>query len=366
MCCTGSKDDVMPSSSYYTDLFRQIYVEEQLAESPYLARALAQLPGVPVHYVKNRKEIASQDLNRQTLLVSRPRGRTVTHCPGSKGALCCNYITVDLYLGCTLGCGYCIMESYLNFSPITVYLEPEHSIARLQELARDNPELTIRAGTGEVGDSLLLDPLFGLSERFIRSLSDYPNVFFELKTKTHFVDHLLDIEPKGNAVIGFSVNPQGIIEAHEPGASSLVQRLEAAGRAVDSGFRLAFHFDPIFINDGRQEEYLALASALQQFPADRIAWISLGTMRYTAALKRALGEKSFLYEEFVPCRDGKLRYPQKTRSRLYSTLYTELKNRLSAPVYLCMETPAVWSNVFGRTPGKIEGLRAIFKKVRSV
>jgi len=83
------------------------------------------------------------------------------------------------------------MESYLNFSPLTVYLEPERSIARLQELARQNSDITIRAGTGEVGDSLLLDPLFGLSEVFITALSASANVYFELKTKTHFGDHSL-------------------------------------------------------------------------------------------------------------------------------------------------------------------------------
>jgi spore photoproduct lyase len=282
------------------------------------------------------------------------------------GHICCNYITVDLYLGCTLGCGYCIMESYLNFSPLTVYLEPEQSIARLQELARRNRALTIRAGTGEVGDSLLLDPLFGLSEQFIRGLSAHPNVYFELKTKTHFVDHILDIGEKGNAVIGFSVNPQAFITAHEPQASSLNDRLEAAGKVVEAGYQLAFHFDPIFFSDRWEQQYLDLVEALSRFPSERIAWISLGTMRYTSGLKEKLGEQRFLYEEFVPCLDGKFRYPQKVRLPIYKTLYQALNKELSAPVYLCMESPAIWRKVFGDVPGKIEGYRAIFTKVRSV
>jgi len=343
-----------------------VYVEEGVVDSPYLQKALGRLPEVPVHPVKDRGEIPQKDLNRHTLFAGNPRGQTVTRCPGSKGHLCCNYITVDLYLGCTLGCGYCIMESYLNFSPLTVYLEPEGSIARLQELARENPDITLRAGTGEVGDSLLLDPLFGLSEPFITGLSQYPNVYFELKTKTHFVDHLLDIEEKGNAVIGFSLNPQQHVEAFEPQASRLDERLAAARRVLNSGYNLAFHFDPVFLSDNWREEYTRLIARLTDFPADRIAWISLGTMRYTPALKEKLGEQPFLYEEFVPCRDGKFRYPQKIRSDIYHTLYEELKKHFTAPVYLCMESPAVWRYAFGQVPGKIEGLRAIFQKVRSV
>jgi spore photoproduct lyase len=355
----------MPCSSYYSDLIHQVYVERRVAGSPYLRAALQRLPGVPVRQVSGRSEIPERDLNRHTLFAGSPRGETVGPCPASGGHLCCNYITVDLYLGCTLGCGYCIMESYLNFSPLTVYLEPETSIARLQELARRNPGRTIRAGTGEVGDSLLLDPLFGLSEPFITSLAPFPNVFFELKTKTHFVDHLLDIEPKGNAVIGFSINPRRHIEAWEPRASSLGERLEAARKVVEAGYRLAFHFDPIFLSEDWQEQYLALVDALEPFPSERIAWISLGTMRYTPALKDTLGEQSFLYEEFVPCRDGKFRYPQTVRGRIYRALHERLRSRFTAPIYLCMESPAVWRRVFGELPGEIHGLRAIFTRARA-
>jgi spore photoproduct lyase len=356
----------MPSSSYYTELIRRVYVEQGVADSPCVRRAVEQLPGIPVHAVPSREAIPQEDLNRHTLFVGSPRGNTVTSCPGSKDHLCCNYITVDLYLGCTLGCGYCIMESYLNFSPLTVYLEPERSVAQIQELARRNKEITIRAGTGEVGDSLLLDPLFGLSEVFITGLASFANVYFELKTKTHFVDHILDIGNKGNAVIGFSVNPQAAIEVYEPHASSLSDRLDAAAKVLEAGYHLAFHFDPIFFSEDWEEAYQHLVSSLKRFPSQRIAWISLGTMRYTPALKDKLGEQSFLYEEFVPCRDGKFRYPQKIRSPIYQTLYKALNRELSVPIYLCMESPAIWRKVFGDVPGKIDELRAIFTKVKSV
>ena len=101
----------MPCSSYYVDLIHRVYVEQRVASSPYLRAALRRLPRVPVHHVSSKSDIPQRDLNRHTLFAGSPRGKTVSPCPASRGHLCCNYITVDLYLGCTLGCGYCIMES---------------------------------------------------------------------------------------------------------------------------------------------------------------------------------------------------------------------------------------------------------------
>jgi spore photoproduct lyase len=350
--------------------FGTLYVDRRLAGPPALAEARERLPGLECRFVASAGEIPAEARNQRTLYLSRPRGRTVSRCPGSPGQLCCNYLTVDLYLGCTLGCAYCIMRSYLNFSPVTVYLDPDPTLARLEAIARSNSDRIVRVGTGEVGDSLLLDPVFRLSERFIRRLASYPNMFLELKTKTNHVDHLLSIEPKGNAVIGFSVNPPEMVQAWEPGAASLEQRLEAAQRAIEAGYRVSFHFDPIFLKRPTGAEalgdYRSLARRIAGLPADRVAWISLGGLRYTPTLKERIGEVPFLYEEFVPGRDGKYRYPQKVRTRLYSALLAELRALARVPVYLCMESPAAWRLSFGRLPAQIPEIRDIFKKAKRV
>ncbi|MBN1837291.1 MAG: radical SAM protein [Spirochaetales bacterium] len=356
----------MSSSSFYAEHFRRVYAERSLRGSQQLEQALERLPPLPVEWLADRQEMPPEHRNQHTLWICSPRGRTVTRCPGSRGHLCCNYLTVDLYLGCPLGCAYCIMRTYLNFSPLTVYLDPGPSIARILEIARRNPDRMVRVGTGEVGDSLFLDPAFRLSERFVEALAACPNVHFEMKTKTHFVDHLLDIPRKGNAVLGFSLNPPQVVRACEGTASSLDERLAAAERAAAAGYRLAFHFDPVVLVPGWREAYGALARRLRGFPLESVAWISLGTLRYLPELKDALGEQEFLLEEFVPCADGKLRYLQPVRSAVYRHVLQELGPLAAAPVYLCMESPAVWRNVFGNLPGKRAATRAIFEAIRDV
>jgi spore photoproduct lyase len=356
----------MSSSRYYADLISRVYVEADLVNRPRFQALRPRLTGFPLHIVASKEEIPNRHLNQHTVFLCQPRGETVGSCPGSRGHVCCNYLTADLYLGCPLGCAYCIMKSYLNFAPLTVYLDPEPTIARIIDIAGRNPDRMLRVGTGEVGDSLLLDPIFRLSAELIGALAAFPNVYLELKTKTHFVDHLLDIDDKGNTVIGFSLNPQFIITAYEGTSSPLRLRLDAARRALEAGYLVSFHFDPLIYFTDWEEEYGKLIDALSDFPAERIAWISMGTLRYTPELKEKLGEQDFLLAEFVPCHDGKNRYIQKVRTRIYRHVSEHLAAVCGCPVYMCMESPALWRNVFGKTPREIPGVRDIFIPARGI
>jgi spore photoproduct lyase len=372
----------MSCSISWPERFGRIYVDRALEGSGRLERALARLGPLapasasapttdaaargdtpPVRWVEPGQRIPPRDLNHSTLYLRAPRGRPVGRCPGSPGHLCCNYLTADLYEGCPLGCAYCIMRGYLNSAPLVVHLDPEPLIHRVTEIARLNPGRTVRVGTGELGDSLLLDPVFQLSRELIAAFAGLPNLVLELKTKTDAVGHLLDLEPKGNTVIGFSLNPDRLVRRYDGAAAGLDRRLEAARRAARGGYRVSFHFDPIFRVPDWPDRYAEVIQALAGFPASRIAWISLGTFRYTPRLKGMLGERDFLLEEFVRCRDGKYRYVQRTRSRMYRWLLERIRERTPAPVYLCMESPAVWRNVFGRIPPEIPGLSDIFSAI---
>ena len=328
-------------------------------------RIRAHLPHVPCSRVADKQDIPADDLNRRTLYLTALRGKTVNSCPGSRGHLCCNYLVADLYVGCLLGCSYCIMQSYLNFLPTTINVDTASTIERVRTIARQNPETTIRIGTGEAGDSLHLDPLFDLSRDIIEASAVFSNVFFELKTKTDFVDHLLDIKPKGNTVIGFSLNPQNIIEQEEQLCSTLSSRVEAARRAVSSGYLVSFHFDPIFWYDGWEHDYLAVIDRLaDSFCAQDIAWISLGAFRYTAGLKEVIGRRWYMLGEFVPCRDGKYRYLQRVRARMYACLLHRIRASFPAvQVYACMESSAVWRRVFGGVPQELPQLATVFEAV---
>ncbi len=342
----------------------RFYVTADALGLPPVERARSLLEPLCPQVVASLEEIPIEHRTLRTMFVTSFRGEPLAPCPGTRFHRCCNYHTVDLYAGCPLGCSYCIMQSYRERTPITVYADPAPAIAAIRRQALDAPNRILRVGTGETGDSLLYDPLFDITRRYITELADLPNVHFEAKTKTDWVDHLLTVEPKGNAVIGFSLNAEAA-SAEEGQSASPARRLAAAERVVAAGYRVAVHFDPLFrLGDLKQTKahYASVAARLaESVPADRIAWISLGTVRYPPALRDHI-RRPYMLDEFIAGADGKYRYLQRERTAIYRAVVQILCSVLTPvpPMYLCMESDAVWRRVFGTDPQSIPALSAIF------
>ena len=356
----------MISSISFARLLRRVYVQREAEQSPAVARARQHLDHAAWDVVDCISDVPPEHLRSTTLYLTNHRGRALARCPGSRGHRCCNYLTVDLYTGCPLGCDYCIMRSYLNSSPLSVNVDVERIAEEILDHVARHQGTDVRIGTGEVGDSLLFDPVFDLSRTLVESLAPWPRAALELKTKTAEVDHLLDIPHKGRAVLGFSVNPQPLVEAAEGMAAPLSARMSAARRSVKAGYRVSFHFDPIIHSRHWRPLYAGLVKELGDFPGGSIAWISLGCFRYTPGLKRKLGHSPLLLDEFVLCADGKYRYVQRQRVAMYTHLLEGIRGSTDAPVYLCMESLAVWRAVFGAAPEEIPELHGIFNPDRGV
>ena len=353
----------MNYSTYYKKLVRKIYSSRDSAASRAASRARERLPDIPIEIVGDPAEIPEADRTGTTIYLGDQKGAPVTRCPGTNGHVCCNYLTVELYSGCPIGCTYCIMRSYLNFSPVSVVTDTAPVIEEIRRVALANANSMVRVGSGETGDSLLYDPIFELSREIVEGVADLDNVFFEMKTKTNAGEHLLSLPRKGNAVIGFSVAPQGVIDDEEGSAASLEHRLAAARKALDSGFRIAFHFDPMFFVPDWREMYTDVAKQLHRFAGDRIAWISLGTFRFPPDLKDQIGGRPYLFEELVPSRDGKYRYIQRVRREMYSEMRKAILAEVEAPIYLCMESEAVWNRSFGDRPEALPSEAPLFEEI---
>ena len=225
------------------------------------------------------------------------------------------------------------------------------------------PDRLWRIGTGEFTDSMALDDLTSLSRDLVTFMRDKKNSVLELKTKTACINNLQDLDHNGRTIVAWSLNSPMIMQGEELLTASLDERLDAAAECAGLGYRLAFHFDPIIHHHGWQDGYRqTIARLYEKVPADQIAWISMGCLRFLPALKEIATNRfpnsRFFHDEFVLGLDNKFRYFRTQRVEMYKFIYDELCKSAaeSTCIYMCMESDEIWREVFGFIPEARGGL----------
>jgi spore photoproduct lyase len=336
----------------------KIFLDKHVENHPQAIRILNRLRDVEVDVVDDVaciRRLSDLSQAKGHLILTEHKGQAFKPCQGMIGGqLCCNMKTIDLVSGCPMDCSYCVLQSYLANNPTTTaYVNIEGILAEISEFLSSHSSRFYRICTGELSDSLALDPMLEFASILIPFFSTKRNAMLELKTKTTLVDHLLDLRHRNRTVISWSVNTPAMIASEERGTATLEERFVAARKAADAGFGIGFHFDPIIIVsdfDAEIDGYLKVAGEiLCRFEPREISWISLGTLRYPKdlppiATKRFKSTRIFA-GEVVPS-GGKMRYLRFLRERVYKAMWQRLTSKIPThKVYLCMETDAVWEKV---------------------
>jgi spore photoproduct lyase len=219
-----------------------------------------------------------------------------------------------------------------------------------------------RIGTGEFTDSLIWEQWTPLSNYLVSRFARQQRAVLELKTKTTAIDHLARLEHNRKTIIAWSLNTPRVIKDVERGTATLEARLRAAATCQRWNYPLAFHFDPMVIYQGCEQEYESVVDRLfERVDASHIVWISLGSFRYIPSLKsiiqRRFAHTKMVYGEFIPGLDGKMRYFQPLRTKLYQSVARRIQKRApDVTIYFCMEDPSVWQDVLGTVPQGDAGL----------
>lgn len=363
----------MITDNFYA--FEKILIEKAYKDHPNTYTILSSLPTTDIDYIdtiydyiNSKEKVYHPGKRAKTLLLGGIRGKILKKCPGSYGHLCCNYYVINLYIGCPIDCTYCILQAYLNQPFTIINVDIETIFDDLKNTLTNNPDTLFRIGTGELGDSLIYDPLTHFSKQFISFFSQYTNALFEFKTKTNFIDNILTYESPGNIVVGFSVNPNDIIQKQEGYAATIEERIAAMKKLIERNYLIALHFDPIFYIDNFETLYGTLIKKLfNTLNPENIAWISLGTFRYTPDLKSMIEynypDCGILENEFLENADKKYRYLKPVRKYLYETVISNLhKVSKDMLIYMCMESPEIWSGTLGYTPFKEDKMKVLFKQ----
>jgi spore photoproduct lyase len=340
-----------------------IRVEKAVASGYVACQLRKNLPGARFEVVERIADGGPFD--PQLLEVTACRGRLLRQCPGTRHYLCCGYRILHIGLHCTLDCTYCILQAYFNQPNLRVFGNTGEMLLLLEADLASRPLELHRFGTGEFTDSLLLDPITRLSSRLVPFFAGRSNAVLELKTKTDFVEPLLDLPHEGNTIVAWSLNAAAVRRSEESRAASIRERLQAARRCAEAGYRLAFHFDPLIEHPDWKRGYGEVLERLfHAVDPENIVWISLGAFRFMPELKSIIQDRhpgsGIVYGEFIRGLDGKVRYFRDIRVELFRFMNERI--RAVDPglcVYLCMEGEDIWRDVFGYSPEERGGLPAM-------
>ena len=343
---------------------REITVHPDAAGGPVARRIIERCSGAAVRIAANPPKLKEDGARprKDAIFITPRRGSLLKRCPGTSSYICCGYRVLNLVTGCPLDCTYCILQLYLNQPCLVVHADWEDALREIDELTARHPGRVVRLGTGELADSLALEPLTDMAKELIPLVLRRPEAVLELKTKTTFVENILDIDPRGRVILSWSLNAEEVIASDEAGAPPLEERLRAAAEARRAGYRIGLHFDPLVRFPGWESSYRRSVEAIYDHLAEGdIAWISMGTLRYPPALdliiRRNFPASRLPLGELVPGLDGKLRYFRPLREEMYRLVHGAIRHRdRDASVYLCMESREVWENSLGRSPRSTAGL----------
>lgn len=285
---------------------------------------------------------------KQTLLLMRKKGTAFKPFPLIPEYVSCHFQVFHIGSGCDLDCTYCVLQSYLNNPINTLYTNTTEMLEEMNQGILSSPGF-VRVTTGELTDSLSMDHLTHWSKKLVPYFAKQKNAVLEFKTKSDNIACLEGMDPAGRVIVSWSVNAKTIQKDEEFKCATLDERIHAAERATQWGYRVGFHLDPLVEFPGWEVEYPETVRMIaERIPSRSIAWISLGTLRFMPDLKRIATERfaksSIFTGEFIRGKDGKERYLAGIRKEMYAKVFASIKDAMpDVPVYLCMESPSVWN-----------------------
>lgn len=340
-------------------MFERIFIDKEVTDFTTVNHVKEYFPDKEIVEVSSRDEVlafVNEDTmkdriqsGKKILYLNNYKGQFVKFCPARSPEcyMCCNLHTINLQSNCVFNCTYCILQSVLSNPVMQVHCNLDEIFKSLIEYDNSLTEKT-RVCTGEIADSLALDHIFQQNKYLVEFFAKTKHLYLELKTKSNNIEPLLGLESNGRTVVSFSLNPSDVVKKIELQTASLDERLDAARKVLDHGYKVCFNIDPMIYFEGWQEAYTELIDTISsRFKAGEITWFHVGILRSNPGLAKIVRQRfpgqTIFDEEFVLGVDKKYRYPKHIRDEMYNLVYSKL-DAFDAELasYACVEKASHW------------------------
>jgi len=337
-----------------------ILLWRKVADHPEARRILGLFPSAQVRLIERQRGLVLPDMSASQALLAGKRilmiGQTSSFVGRFDGRLGSNvrcypyHKLVPVSNGCPYYCTYCYLAFvYRKFAPyIKININIETMFRQIRKALSDT-DGNVNFNMGEMLDSLALDHITNLTTRLVPFFAGFKRAFLMLLTKSNNIDNLLAVEPNHQTVVSWSLNSQKMIEQYELGTASLDERIEAAGKCREHGYRIRFRIDPGILYPNWRKGYADLVQ--KALTVVRPENVTLGMLRLLPGhfhlASGAYGDRAreLWDHNFVRgASDGKLRYPPKQRVEFYTFLIDPIRSfDKDVSIGLCRETPEIWN-----------------------
>jgi spore photoproduct lyase len=273
------------------------------------------------------------------------------------------YSITPLSNGCYYNCEFCYLQlTYRGIYPyikVNVNLDDLNTAIKstVRKEQREHPGRRVNFNCGEKLDSLAFNDYFNTTDKLLPLFEEkgMENAELLLLTKSACVDKLIEYAKKKwapkNVIVSWSLNGERTANEFEHGAPKPRERMLAAKRCQDAGYRIRLRIDPMICRKGWEEDYRALIKEVADLKIEPEI-VTLGSLRFDNGLpgiscERFKKSKLFDYRFIIEGKD-KQRYRTQHRVEMYKLAIKELSNRFSErglrlpEIGLCKEKAAVW------------------------
>lgn len=364
----------------------RIIIDEAVQNNTESIRILKRCKNIPAYTVRNVSkmtdfEIISTFLNeknedvlsneaRNTLYLTEGAEVDQQMAAGStKERRCYNFLKILPYKGvCTSTCAYCWFKDRVLLPRINVRFF-EYFSQRLKELREQMSDHMVFTFTHYKTDCMAIEHLTGFGERLVKIFEAEPGFYIQFLTKHNNIDFLLRHKPKRGTFVCFSLNAPRLAQIVEIGASTVLQRIEAARKLEEAGFPIFIRIDPMMPIGNWKADYEDLVHLIQSKLTPKHVTVGMPRFQDLEELKRVAdrvknGKARYIMVEQArnmgnhkpgcPQPTGKthyfknmpVSYPNEVRLEMYRHMILLLKEAFGSnlSIGLCEEPSEIWES----------------------